>query len=186
MSMFVYEVDNTKALWLALRADAHDILQRQLNIDQNAVRQTEEQLYACVVQKDTLTGYHMIMYKELMRYIIMAPTNIKKAMVSNFQETMPQLIESFTSHISQFHQHMTPTSSNDYPSESKRLFYEVIRPKLMALSATTKNDLPACTTCKTNEFMTLIAVQTRSGDEAATIFPKCMKCQKILTDSPLN
>lgn len=184
--MYVYEVDTTKALWLALRADAHDILKRQLNIDHDLVRQTEEQLYACVVQKDTLTSYHMIMYKELIRYIIMAPANMKDAMVRNFQQTMPQLIESFTSHVSQFHQHTLPVSSNDYPSESKRLFYEVIRPKLMALAATTTNDLPACSACKTNEYMTLIAVQTRSGDEAATIFPKCMKCQKILTDSPLN
>lgn len=60
MSMYVYEVDNTKALWLALCADAHDILKRQLHIDHDVVRRTEDQLYACVVQEDTLTSYHMI------------------------------------------------------------------------------------------------------------------------------
>lgn len=186
MSMYVYEVDKKKAIWLAMRADAHDILKRQLNIDKNVVRRVEEQLYTWVVQEDMLTSYHMVMYKELMGYIIMAPTNLKNTLVTHFYETMPQIIKSFTSHISQFHQHTLPTVSNKYPSESKQLFYEVVRPKLMAMATTTKNDLPPCTACKTNEYMTLIAVQTRSGDEAATIFPKCMKCQKILTDSPLN
>lgn len=52
----------------------------------------------------------------------------------------------------------------------------------MALAADTEIDLPPCPNCQTKEYMTLVGIQTRSGDEAETLFPKCMKCNLLMKD----
>jgi DNA-directed RNA polymerase subunit M/transcription elongation factor TFIIS len=43
-----------------------------------------------------------------------------------------------------------------------------------------KLDLPACPSCKTDEFMSSCLIQVRSGDEAMGVFPQCLKCKHIV------
>ena len=184
--MHVYEVEETKALWLALRADAHQVLSKTLDIPSTKVSEFEHKVYCSVVGIcKSITPYHMKVYKELLSQIRLSHPEMQKGLVEDFKTNMPKLVKSYTSHISVF-LHSKNKKVQEYESESKKLFYNEVRPKLMVLSAETKNELPECPTCRTNEFMGTIEIQTRSGDEAATIFPKCMKCQKILRDHILN
>lgn len=124
------------------------------------------------------------MYKEIMSQIRLSNPKMQTALVSDFKESFPTLVRAYTSHISAFLD--VQTEMTEYETPSKKLFYTELRQKLMALSAQVENELPECPKCKTNEFMGTIAVQTRSADEAATLFPKCMKCQTVLRDCPLN
>jgi DNA-directed RNA polymerase subunit M/transcription elongation factor TFIIS len=184
--MHVYEVEETKALWLALRADAHHVLTKTLDIPSNKVSELEHKVYYSVVGTgETTTLYHIKVYKEILSQIRLAHPDMQKGLVEDFKTNMPKLVKSYTSHISVF-LHANNEEVKEYESDSKKLFYNEVRPRLLALSAETKNELPECPICKTNEFMGTIEIQTRSGDEAATIFPKCMKCQKILRDHILN
>lgn len=184
--MHVYEVEETKALWLALRADAHQVLTNAMGIPRDKVSELEEKVYRSVVCLcESITPYHMKVYKELLCQIRLSHPDMQKGLVEDFKTNMPKLVKSYTSHISVF-LHAKNEETKEYDSESKKLFYNEVRPRLLALSAGTKNELPECPTCRTNEFMGTIEIQTRSGDEAATIFPKCMKCQKILRDHILN
>ncbi len=187
VKMHVYEVEETKALWLALRADAHQVLGKVLGVNAQQVSELEKRVYyySIVPQETCITPYHMVLYKELLSQIRLAHPDLRKGLVDDFKTNMPKLIKSYTSHISVL-LHDANEEVKEYETESKRLFYTEVRPKLMALAANTTNDLPSCPTCKTNEFMSTIEIQTRSGDEAATVYAKCMKCQNILTDTPLN
>ena len=181
VSMNVYELEESKAFWLALRADVHMVLGKYLNADASRVRLLEEELFASVVQDDPITHYHMQVYRELMSGIIMAPRDLKQSILENYKENVGHLMKSLNRPV-QVTQSME--SKNTYETESQRLFHEVARPKLMALAANTTIDLPACPTCQTNEYMAVVGIQTRSGDEAETLFPKCMKCNLLLRDHP--
>jgi DNA-directed RNA polymerase subunit M/transcription elongation factor TFIIS len=187
--MHVHEVEDGKALWLALRADAHNVLNvlsKTLGVPAPKVHELERRVYCSVIGNcENVTHYHMEVYRELLSQIRLAHPDMQKSLVEDFNTNMPKLVKLYTSHISVF-LHAKSEEVQTYDSESKKLFYTVVRPKLMALGADTKNELPPCPTCRTNEFMGTIAIQTRSGDEAATLFPKCMKCQKIQTDHALN
>lgn len=185
--MHVFEVDDTKALWLALRADAHQVLEHIFpETSKKLVSRLEQNVYNHLVGGGVcFTQYHMQLYKEFLSRIRLASPDIQHKLIHDFETNLPILIKSYTSHISVF-LHATQNKVEKYESKSKKLFYEVVRPRLMSLSADTKNELPACPTCKTNEFMGTIEIQTRSGDEAATVYAKCMKCQKILRDHVLN
>ena len=191
-TMHVYEVEETKAFWLALRADAHQVLARALDAPAPEVTELERNVYHSAVgtvgvggEGENITPYHMEVYKELLSQIRLAHPDTRKGLIEDFKTNMPMLVKSYTSHISVFI-HAKNAEVKEYESESKRIFYKEVRPKLMSLSAQTENELPSCPTCKTNEFMGTIGIQTRSADEAATLFPKCMKCQKILKDHVLN
>lgn len=179
--MNVYEVDDAKALWLALRADTHMVLTKYLNVEVSCVRQLEEQLFASIVQNDPITHYHMQVYRELVSSIVMAPHDSKQSLMENYKENIVRLMLSSKSSVQPRHSN---EFDNTYETDSQRLFHEVVRPKLMALAANTTIDLPACPTCQTNEYMAVVGIQTRSGDEAETLFPKCMKCNLLLRDHP--
>ena len=179
--MNVYEIDESKALWLALRADTHMVLTKHLNTDVSRVRQLEEQLFTSVVQDDTITQYHVQMYRELVSSIVMAPRDLQQSLLENYKENVDRLMFSNKNSIPAI---LSKDPDNTYETDSQRLFHEVVRPKLMALSANTTIDLPACPTCQTNEYMGVVGIQTRSGDEAETLFPKCMKCNLLLKDHP--
>jgi DNA-directed RNA polymerase subunit M/transcription elongation factor TFIIS len=184
--MHVYEVDDFKALWLSLRADSHMILEKVLKLPKDQVHVFEEKVYMSVVGEANIniTPYHMTMYRELLCHIRSAHPDLVHGLVKDFNATLPKLIKSFTSHISVFLH--AKEEVKEFGTESQRLFHKELRPQLMALAANIESNLPSCPTCNTNEYMTIVPIQTRSADEAATLFPKCMKCQKLLTDKPLN
>ena len=178
--MTVFEVDETKALWLALRADAHVVLARHLQVDQTHVRSLEEKLFRSIVQDDNITPYHMKIYREIVSTIIMAPLHFKKSILENFKESISHLYKKKDTLF--VCKQMTTNTQPNSDTKSQRLFHQIVRPKLMALAADTKIDLPACPNCQTKEYMTLVGIQTRSGDEAETLFPKCMKCKLLMKD----
>jgi DNA-directed RNA polymerase subunit M/transcription elongation factor TFIIS len=178
--MHVHLVDEEKALWLALRADANKVLQSVLHISCDQATLFEHQVFGSVVGSEDVTIYHMNMYREVMCHMCQACDQMRTSLVQDFQTTLPAFTRSFTAHISDTL--VVAEEETTYTTPSKQLFHEVVRPQLMALQADTEEDLPECPTCHTNKYMSVIQVQTRSADEAATNFPKCTNCQKILTD----
>ena len=184
--MHVYDVDEFKALWLSLRADSHMLLEKILTLPKDQVHVFEEKVYMSVVGEAStdITPYHMKIYRELLCHIRSAHPDLVQELVQDFNATLPKLIKSFTSHISAFLH--AEEEVKEFGTESQCLFHKELRPQLMALAADVDLNLPSCPTCNTKEYMTIVPIQTRSADEAATLFPKCMKCQKLLTDKPLN
>ena len=176
--MHVFEVDEKKAAWLALRADAHVVLNSHFDGSQKDTTNTEQLLYTMVTQNDTITDYHMQIYKELLCLII----SCNKSINLNFDQDMLSFFQS----LNQQHKMESMFESKEYETPSQKLFYTKVRPQLMALAANTQMNLPACPKCNTKEFMSIIGIQTRSGDEAETLFPQCTKCKTLLKDHALN
>lgn len=179
--MHVFEVDAQQALWLALRADARDILSKELvGLDAGKVGVFEQKVYDSIVQAQVVTAYHMRIYREFMAELCQAPLSMKQALLTDFDGKLKTFVKHCTSHISAF--------SKEAPAEaphttaSQTLFRDVVRPQLLALEANVQSELPMCPKCKTKKYMSVIQIQTRSGDEGATQFPKCTNCNLIMTD----
>lgn len=181
--MHVFEIDNNKALWLALRAEANDILKLHFGYNDQQPKNIERSLYNMVVSNtnnNNITNYHFQIYKEMLVTVIsISPTTT----TMNFNQSLVACFESLKCTYQTTPQQ---SSTKQYENASQKLFYTKVRPQLMALAANTQMDLPVCPKCNTKEFMSIIGIQTRSGDEAETLFPQCTKCKTLLKDHALN
>tara|TARA_B100000683_G_scaffold217564_1_gene213606 strand:- start:78 stop:620 length:543 start_codon:yes stop_codon:yes gene_type:complete len=180
--MHVFEIDDNKALWLALRAEANDILKLHFGYNDQQTKKIERSVYNMVVSNtnnDDITNYHFQIYKEILASVIsFSPTT-----TMNFNQS---LIACFESLKCTYQTTPQQSSTKQYENASQKLFYTKVRPQLMALAANSQINLPICPNCSTKEFMCIVGIQTRSGDEAETLFPQCTKCKTLLKDHALN
>lgn len=187
--MFVFPVGDIKSLWLGLRADARRVLEHVVGAA------TSQKLEQCI--HETVLGkikhrtmYHCALYQEMLSHARRTDPRFLTQLALNFNDLLPQWLKSRMSHISQDAAHFNnPSNQPIYQKQnnSKDLFFKELRPLLMSLATTfDRSQFPMCPTCNTKEFMVPRGEQTRSGDEAETLFPYCIKCHTLFKDCVLN
>lgn len=161
---------------LGLRYDAVTVLQ---TVCKDA-KKLEQQIYASIVTK--ITPYQTVLYKEVLANILTAPPDLRAKLIQDYTKTQPEFIRSCLQQNKRKRvEEQQPVKKCKVESDSRVIFTTKVLPELQKMMAKVKSDLPDCPNCKTKEFMVETPIQTRSGDEAATVFPQCTKCKEIVT-----
>lgn len=181
--MPVLKLDDAAARWLALRQDAvtsiHE-LTSTFKLDE--VQAFEQRLFVSLVGgEDVPTMYYQNLYKEVTYHVLKLPPETRIKLVLDFNQNIRSVHDLMCLHISHRAPEKVVLHEKRGREDPREVEFEVLRKKLKELEAKQVSELPMCPKCKTKEYMTQITRQDRSGDESASVYPMCMKCETVLS-----